>query len=383
VNIVLGAYLLSGTPGYRQAGVHYYARNLIAALANTDVSSNVTALVGPTAIDEARCAAGRIRVRIASRTTERPLSRIYVEQVETPRVLRSLNADLYHGLGFVAPVRAPCPIVVSVMDLSFVTRPGAHKRVNRIYLTQLTRVACRRAARVIAISESTGRDVVAHCGVAPERVDVTPLGVDHTRFRPLPAGEVAAFRAERGIGDRAIFYLGSLEPRKNLTRLIDAFSILHADVPVSNAQLFIGGSLAWKYDEVVARIQQLGLAERVKLVGRVSDDDLPRWYSACAVMAYPSLYEGFGLPPLEAMACGAPVVTSNVTSLPEVVGDAGMLVEPTDTHALTATLKRVLTSDALRAEMRAKSLARAAQFTWARTAELTMQSYRSALARPR
>jgi glycosyltransferase involved in cell wall biosynthesis len=147
--------------------------------------------------------------------------------------------------------------------------------------------------------------------------------------------------------------------------------------------LFIGGSLAWHYDDVLTRIESLGLADHVKLLGRVSDADLPKWYSACAVMAYPSLYEGFGLPPLEAMACGAPVVTSNVTSLPEVIGDAGIMVEPTNTQALAGALNRVLRDDALRAGMRAKSLTRAAQFTWTRTAELTLESYRLALATPR
>jgi glycosyltransferase involved in cell wall biosynthesis len=121
------------------------------------------------------------------------------------------------------------------------------------------------------------------------------------------------------------------------------------------------------------------LSEQVKLIGRVSDDDLPTWYSACAVMAYPSLYEGFGLPPLEAMACGAPVVTSNVTSLPEVVGDAGILVEPTDAPAIAEALRRVLCDAGLRNEMRHKSLQRAAQFTWRRTAALTVESYQKIL----
>ena len=381
MHVVLGAYLLSGTPGYRQAGVHHYARQLLRRLASSDGPEGLrfTALVSPTAAAEApQAREPRFAVRVASRTTELPLSRILVEQTETPRALRALQADLYHGLGFVAPLRAPCPTLVTVFDLSFVTQPGAHKLLNRTYLSLFARWSCRRAARVIAISEWTRRDLVHHFGIAPERIDVTPLGVDHRRFKPMSPDAIAAFRAERGLGENAIFYLGSLEPRKNLPRLVSAFARLHAQHPDLNATLIIGGNLAWKYDAILTHIRQLGLGERIRLIGRMSDEDLPKWYGACAAMAYPSLYEGFGLPPLEAMACGAPVVTSNVAALPEVVGDAGIAVDPTDVRALAEALRRVLSDHGLRAEMRARSLARAAHFTWERTAALTLESYHRA-----
>lgn len=397
MHIVLGAYLLSGAPGYRQAGVHRYAQHLlreVSKFAAHHAGAHFIALISPTAAlqefsilnssrDPGSLAAspaagsGQFSIRPASRSTEHPLSRILVEQTEAPRVLRELKADLYHGLGFVAPLGAPCPTIVTVFDLSFITQPRAHRPLNRVYLSLFTRWSCRRAARVIAISEWTKRDVVQHFGVAPEKIVAIPLGVDHDHFKPQPPDAIAAFKAQHGIGDHAIFYLGSLEPRKNLPRLIEAFSVLDSQSSINNLQLFVGGSPAWKYDEVFARIRQLGLAERVRLIGRVSEEDLPKWYSACAVMAYPSLYEGFGLPPLEAMACGAPAVASNVTSLPEVVGDAGITVDPTDVRALAAALHRVLSDDALRAELRAKSLARAAQFTWQRTAERTVACYLS------
>jgi glycosyltransferase involved in cell wall biosynthesis len=381
-NIVLGAYLLGGAPGYRQAGVHQYAKRLLRAFSDlvsvehSELSGlRLCALIGPTAQNQFASHSASLDIRLAARTTESPLSRIYVEQVETPRVLRQMQANLYHSLGFVAPLRAPCPTLVSVMDLSFITQPQTHKWFNRIYLSLFTRWSCRRAARVIAISEWTKRDVVEHFALAPDRVDVTPLGVDHEHYKPLPLDEIAAFKAAQGIGDHAIFYLGSVEPRKNLTRLIEAFARLNTQHSALGARLFIGGNLAWKYDDVLARIRQSGLDDKIKLIGRVSDEDLPKWYSACAVFAYPSLYEGFGLPVLEAMACGAPVVTSNVTSLPEVVGEAGIMVEPTNVNALVDALRRVLCGEQLQAEMRAKSLARAAKFTWCRTAEMTIESY--------
>ncbi|BCX05679.1 MAG: glycosyl transferase family 1 [Candidatus Roseilinea sp.] len=379
MNIVLGAYLLSGAPGYRQAGVHRYAQYLLREIPKAAAhhpEAHFTALISPTAAPKDLSISNfQLSILTASRTTEQPFSRIIVEQVKTPRVLRRLEADLYHGLGFVAPLRAPCPTVVTVFDLSFATQPGTHKPMNRIYLSLFTRWSCRRAARVIAISEWTKRDVAQHFGVAPDKIDAIPLGVDHDLFKPQPPEAVAAFRTQQGIGDHAVLYLGSLEPRKNLLRLIEAFSQLKTKDSELKTQLIIGGSPAWKYDEVFVRIRQLGLEDHVRLIGRVSDEDLPKWYSACAVMAYPSLYEGFGLPPLEAMACGAPVVTSNVTSLPEVVGDAGITVDPTDVRALAEALHCVLNDEALRAELRAKSLARAARFTWQRTAAQTIACY--------
>ena len=374
MHVVLGAFLLSGQPGFRQAGVHHYARELLRALARTSHDDiHFTTLISEQALDQlTKEERSTLGVRTVPGTVESPLHRLRLEQLGLPHMLRNMRADLYHGLGFVAPLRAPCPTIVSIMDLSFVTHPHTHKRLNRAYLSLLTKLSCRRASRVIAISEWTKRDIVLHYGIDAACVDAIPLAVDHDRFQPLSTTARAEFRAAHGIGERAVFYLGSIEPRKNLTRLIEAFARLP-----NTTQLFIGGSLAWKYDETITLAHNLGLGDRIRLLGRVDPQDLPSWYSSCTVFAYPSLYEGFGFPPLEAMACGAAVVTSNASSLPEVVGDAGLLVEPTDVHALAHALGRVLDDAPLRADLQQRGIRRAAQFTWARVAERTLDSYRA------
>lgn len=377
--VALGAFLLSGAAGYRQAGVHTYARELLRALPSAARADpwaregvRFFALLSPT-IAQPDLEMPWLHV---GQSTEQPLRRIWVEQVEVPRRLRAEGAALYHGLGFVVPLRAPCPTVVSVMDLSFITQPQTHKRLNRAYLSLFTRLSCRRAARVIAISEWTKRDVVRYFGVPPERVDVTVLGVDHARFKPLPTDQVAAFKARHGIGERAVFFLGSLEPRKNLRRLLDAFARLDAALA---PQLIIGGSPAWKYRDVFARAEQADLRGRVRFIGRVEPEVLPFWFNACAVMAYPSLYEGFGLPALEALACGAAVLASNAAALPEVVGEAGVLVDPLSTEAIADGLRCLLADEGLRRELRERALARAEHFTWARTAQRTLATYSAAL----
>ncbi len=245
---------------------------------------------------------------------------------------------------------------------------------------------------MIAVSEWTRRDVTRLLGVAADRVDVIPHGVS-PRFKPLPEAEVAAFRRAKGIGERSVFFLGSLEPRKNLVALVEAFGAIRdqksevrsqtwkdgEQQEAGSEQLIVGGAPGWKYGPIFERVKALGLENRVRFEGQIAHDELPLWYNACAAFAYPSLYEGFGLPALEAMACGAAVVASDVTSLPEVVGDAGLLVAPTDVAGLAEAIQRVLDDPALRADLSRRALARAAGFTWRRAAERTLETYKRAL----
>jgi glycosyltransferase involved in cell wall biosynthesis len=225
------------------------------------------------------------------------------------------------------------------------------------------------------VSESTKRDLVHHYGLSPGKVDVVYNGVD-ADFRPLPPAQIASFRAKQGLADRFILFLGTLEPRKNVTGLIEAYARLSPPRP----PLVLVGGKGWLYDTVFARVEALGLSGDVHFVGYVPAEDLPLWYNAATVFVYPSLYEGFGLPPLEAMACGTPVVVSAASSLPEVVGEAGLLVDPERVEALAEAIERMIADSDLREEMRSAGLARAAGFSWEATASGTVRTYRRALA---
>jgi glycosyltransferase involved in cell wall biosynthesis len=197
-------------------------------------------------------------------------------------------------------------------------------------------------------------------------------------FHPLPAQAIEAFRQSKGLPERYVLFLGTIEPRKNISRLIKSFGRLVASSgqALSDVYLMIAGGKGWFYESVFALAKNLGLTDRVRFVGYVPEEEKCAWYNAATCFCYPSLYEGFGLPPLEAMACGVPVITSNTSSLPEVVGDAGLTVAPDDVHALSDALHRVLTDATLRGELVERGRERAAGLTWNRTAHQTTQVYR-------
>jgi glycosyltransferase involved in cell wall biosynthesis len=233
---------------------------------------------------------------------------------------------------------------------------------------------------VIAISESTRQDVIARLGVPPERVQTVYCGVDPC-FVPMPADEVAAFRQRKGLPERFVLFLGTIEPRKNVRRLINAFAQLLTSSPreTSDLYLVVAGGKGWLSEPVFARVEELGLKDRVHFPGYVPEAEKALWYSAATCFCYPSLYEGFGLPPLEAMACGLPVITSNASSLPEVVGDAGLTVPPEDPAALSDALHQMVVNPTLRAELAQAGRWRATRFSWAKAARQTVGVYRRAL----
>ena len=373
VHVGLNAHLLASQTGYRSAGINGYIANLLDALPGIDPAFSYTVFTGR----QGRMTHSRLAVRSTPWSTEHPLRRIVWEQAIQPVALWRLRPDLVHALAFVTPVFSHVPSVVTIYDLSFVHTPERLPAARRWYLRLFTRRSCRRARRVIAISHSTARDLTATFGIPPEKIDVAAPGVGD-QFRPLPPYQVAEFRRRSGLPDRFLLFLGTLEPRKNLPALLRAYAALP---PRDRAavHLVLAGGVGWMADEIFRTIEQYDLAETVHLPGYVPAEDLPLWYNAAEWLVYPSVFEGFGLPVAEALACGTPALASDAASLPEAVGDGGLCLPPGDVPAWTEALHTAIHDPAWRAEAGQRGRAYASRFTWANTAAQTVASYRRAL----
>jgi len=370
-HIGLNAHLLTTGPGYRRAGIHGYISQLLDHLPAVAPGWRFTVFVGEGDPPPHR----QFTVRHSRLRTGKPLSRIAWEQLFQPWQLGGL--DLIHELAFVAPLVMPRPFVVTVYDLTFLRFPNRLPRSRRLYLRLLTGISCRRARRILAISQATADDLVRLLNVPRERIDLAIPGVE-PRFRPLPAAEVEAWRQRRGLPEHYILSVGTLEPRKNLPMLLRAYAAL-PDVDRRAHPLVLAGGRGWMVEDVDRTIEECDLASSVLLPGFVPDEELPWWYNAADTFVYPSLFEGWGLPVTEAMACGKPVIVSNVSSLPEAAGNAGVLLPPDDVSAWTEALARSIRDSNWRAELGEHARIESTKFTWEQTAQQTMQSYRQAL----
>jgi glycosyltransferase involved in cell wall biosynthesis len=374
-HVAINAHLLSCRAGYRSAGIHWYVHHLLRHLGRSAGGPRFTVLLGegllppdtPHSLLRSRWPTGSAPARIAW------------EQLVQPWTLQRLAVDLVHAPAFVGPLLAPCPAVITIHDLSFYLFPSLFRPANRLYLATMTRASVRRARRLIAVSAHTAAETVRLLGVPESKIDVVYHGIED-RYHPLPAKEVAAFRKRAGLPEQFVLFVGTLEPRKNLVRLVEAFARARRGAPGAGVALVLAGGKGWLYDEVFARAEALGLREAVLFPGYLAQETLPLWYNAATVVAYPSLYEGFGLPVLEAQACGTPVLTATTTSLPEAAGDAALMVNPRNVEEMAEGLSRLLADRPLRDELRERGLAHAGQFTWRRTAQDTVRTYRRALA---
>jgi glycosyltransferase involved in cell wall biosynthesis len=272
----------------------------------------------------------------------------------------------------VLPLIHPRRSVVTVHDLGYLTYPEAHTARDRRYLDWSTRWNARRARLVIADSAATKADLIRAYGVDGSKIRVIYLGRDESLARVDDEQKLAEVRARCGIAGRYVLYVGTLQPRKNLARVIEAFGRVAAAPALSGLQLVLAGKKGWLHDDLFAQVERLGLAGRVLFPGYIEDADLPALLSGALAFVFPSLYEGFGIPVLEAGACGVPVITSNTSSLPEVAGDAALLVDPHDVDAIAEAMSRLVTDEALRAELARRGLANVRRFSWAKCARETL-----------
>jgi glycosyltransferase involved in cell wall biosynthesis len=370
-HIALNGHLLSGESSYRSAGIHGYIFNTLARLPEAGPEFDFSLFMGRGLLPEGL----RMETRRSRLPTDRPAVRILWEQLLAPLELARLHPSLLHGMAFTTPLLWGGETVVTIFDMSFVRYPERLGWSRRWYLTIFTRLSARKARRVIAISESGRAEIEALLGVDRSRIDVAVPGVSDD-FRPAPRRDVKAFRTEHGLPDRFILHLGTLEPRKNLETLIRAYARLPQRHQV---KLVLVGARGWQTDPLFRLIGNLGVGQDVILAGYAAPQALPLWYASAEVFAYPSLYEGFGLPVLEAMACGTPVIVSSATSLPEIVGGDGVQVDPADVDAWREAIATLLDAPSLRADLAERGRARALTFSWDRTAEQTVRAYRAAL----
>ncbi len=357
--------------GARLGGNETYIRNLIEALAKGDHVNRYTLyFVNREAASEWRGRCERFTVRLLPPPT--PIVRV---PIALELELRRRPVDVLH-VQYTAPTFCPVPIVATIHDLAFEHLPEMLTRRGRAQLKFTVRRTARRAARIATVSEFSRQDIIRTYGIAPEKVGVTYNGISPIyRTEPESADEATELRKRYRIRGQYLLAVGSVQPRKNLMRLIRAYDTLRARCPGLQIQLVLVGRHLWLFREVVREAARHAHAEDIVMTGYVPEKDLPALYRNATAFVYPSLFEGFGLPPVEAMACGTPVITCDLSSLPEIVGSAAVLVNPYDEDEIATAIIRLLTDTALRRRLSADGVARARAFTWESTALKTLALY--------
>jgi glycosyltransferase involved in cell wall biosynthesis len=294
-------------------------------------------------------------------------------RIGLPLYVQRRAVALFHGTNYKVPLWNRCRTIVTIHDLSLLLHSHTHEEELVRRARMRLPVTARIASKIITDSESVKREICEHLRIKPEKIAVVPLA-PRRAFQPVAPAESAEARRRLRVEDDFILFVGTVEPRKNLLTLVRAFDELTRRTNL-RPQLVIAGKKGWLTEELYVLIEESGLGSRILFTGYVSDEDLAALYSSCRVCVYPSLYEGFGLPPLEAMSCGAPVITSRIPVIMETVGDAALLVEPTNVRELADGIHGVWENDAERRRLSAGGIAHAANFTWERTARLTLDIY--------
>ena len=360
---------------HQRAGIGRYAQELTVALTTLAPEHTYTAFFNRAAEarpDPAVAALPRLPVPWGDKPWR--LRVMLAHLLHRPQDVLLPGVDLFHGADHLLPCLDRIPSVFTLYDLTYLAVRQAHTTLNRLYLTLMVPRFLQAARAIIVISESTQRDALNRYPGDANKFHVIYGGVSR-KFCPAAPHAVAAVRQRYGLPEQFILAVGTIEPRKNYETLLVAYRALRERG--QTVGLVIAGKKGWRSEAFFRQLHDLGLEDQVCLLGYVADVDLPALYTAAEVFAFPSLYEGFGLPALEAMACGTPVIASNTSSLPEIVGDAGLLVAPHDIAGLTTAIEAGLRDAALRADLRARGLTQAGRFTWEATAQATLQVYQA------
>jgi len=367
----------------QRAGIARYTRNLVLNLLKSDQENNyllysffgndqqkLAPLINiPATVNNANC-----DFRLFDYHAQKLKTLLFLLRLihKTPESMIK-EADIFHSPDFMWPASAKKPSLITIQDLIFLKFPEFFTCRNRTNMRSLARFSTKNANAIICTSNSSKIDVIELLKVKEEKIFVVPLGVDEA-FQPCSAQKVEEARKKYNLPQKYILTVGTIEPRKNLKRLLQAFLELKKDKDFEH-KLVIAGEKGWRYKDFFNELNKQRITEEVIITGHIDDRDLPAIYSGASVFVYPSLYEGFGLPPLEAMACGTPVVCSDTSSLPEVVGGAAFLANPLEPGTIAASIKIFLDNEGLAREFSQKGIEQAKKFTWEQTARQTLEIY--------
>ena len=387
MHIGINAQLLSFSQNYRNGGISRYIRYLLTELANQHGQHEYTIFVnGPEVVERLKEVVGKDEPGRSGQTQityvpvswpeSKPISRVAWEQLKLPALLREKRIDVFHSPANVLPERLPhsCAGVVTLHDLAFLRYPHVLTRSKRVYHRTFSMRSLQRATMIIANSNSTKQDAIELAGIPANHIRTVYPCIDARFSNVVHDEDIQSFRQAHGLTMGYLLYLGTLEPRKNITTLIDAYAQLRSSYG-REEKLVLAGGKGWLYDSIFQKVQELGLESEVIFPGFVSDAEQLLWYHSASVFVYPSLYEGFGMPVTEALACGVPVVTSNVSSLPEAGATLALTVDPHDTKAMAGTINQALTDEVVRQRCRTQANSMAQQFSARTMAEQTIAVY--------
>ncbi|GAC1422670.1 MAG: glycosyltransferase family 1 protein [Ktedonobacteraceae bacterium] len=380
MHVGINAQLLSLSQSYRNGGVSHYIRYLVTELAKQPGDHQYTVFVnGQDVIEQLGAFHPSITYVSAPWSESQPAARVTWEQFTLPTEIRKRGIKVLHSPVNVLPEWVPqaCATVVTLHDLAFLRFPEVLSRAKRLYHRTFTIRSMQRATELITVSDSTQRDAHELVGIPYERMHTIYTCIDERFSNVVTEEEVQAFRERQGLTSGYLLYLGTLEPRKNIVAIIDAYARLRKNYSIQE-KLVLAGGKGWLYDTIFEKVQQLGLLADVIFPGFVADTEQALWYHAASAFVYPSLYEGFGIPVAEALACGVPVVTSNVSSLPEAGMGIALSVNPSDLDMLTGAIYEALTDIQFRERCRRAASTVAQTFSARRMTEQTIAVYEQA-----
>ena len=365
MHVGINAQLLSFSQNYRNGGISRYIRYLLTELARQPGQHEYTVFVnGQEVVERLAAQHPQITYVAVPWPESRPVSRVAWEQFTLPSLLRQRRVEVFHSPANVLPELLPrnCAGVVTLHDLAFLRFPNVLARSKRMYHRTFTMRSLRHATLIIADSDSTKRDAIELLHIPAGRITTIHLCIDARFSSVINEEEVEAFRQKQGLAAGFILYLGTLEPRKNITTILEAYAQLRKMHAIQE-KLVLAGGKGWFYDSIFEKVKTLGLESEIVFPGFVADAEQVLWYHAASAFIYPSLYEGFGLPVAEALACGIPVVTSNVSSLPEAGADIALTVDPYDVDAMAEAIYKALIDLAYRQRCRTLAPSVAQQFS--------------------